>query len=318
MTESYTIRSAAPEQDYARIAELMNTFERQVITAETLRTWDSRAGEGTIRRRLVAVDSNGHIQGYAVAAHDSWDKPGSFVLWVVVDPAERGKGIGAKLYDHALTIAQGEGAAYLSADVIDSDPASQRFAEKRGFQLNHHLFESTVDLRAFDETRFAGVIEGVQAGGIRLFSLADAGDTPEARHKLWQVNYQCYLDDPASSGEFPNFEEFNNIFNTSAWFRPEGQLLAADGEQVIGLSAVGHFRENNEAYNLMTGVMADYRGRKIALALKVLALRAAQSWGVDCVRTNNDSTNAPMLAINRKLGYLPQPGIYRMKNVLEG
>jgi GNAT superfamily N-acetyltransferase len=317
MTEAYTIRSAVPEQDYTRIAELMNTFERQVITAETIRTWDSRAGEGTIRCRLVAVDSQGRIQGYAVAAHDSWDKPGSFVLWVVVDPAERCKGIGARLYDDALAFARTHGAAYLSADVMDSDPDSQRFAEKHGFQRNHHLFESTVDLRAFDETRFAGVVEGVQAGGIRLFSLADAGDTPETRYKLWQVNYQCCMEDPASSREFPNFEEFNNIFNTSAWFRPEGQLLAADGEQVIGLSAVGHFKENNEAYNLMTGVMADYRGKNIALALKVLALRAAKGWGVDCVRTNNDSTNAPMLAINRKLGYMPQPGIYRMKNVLE-
>ncbi|HEY7850574.1 MAG TPA: hypothetical protein VIC27_10950, partial [Ktedonobacterales bacterium] len=30
-------------------------------------------------------------------------------------------------------------------------------------------------------------------------------------------------------------------------------------------------------------------------------------------RTNNDSQNAPMLAVNRKLGYQPQPGFYRMR-----
>jgi hypothetical protein len=26
------------------------------------------------------------------------------------------------------------------------------------------------------------------------------------------------------------------------------------------------------------------------------------------IRTNNDSRNAPMLAINRKMGYQPEPG----------
>jgi hypothetical protein len=33
---------------------------------------------------------------------------------------------------------------------------------------------------------------------------------------------------------------------------------------------------------------------------------------VDYIRTNNDSQNAPILAINRKLGYTAEPGGYRM------
>ncbi len=154
-------------------------------------------------------------------------------------------------------------------------------------------------------------------GGIRFFSLTDAGDTREARYKLWQVNYQTYMDDPASTGAFPDFETFNQILSTGAWFRPDGQLLAADGERYVGLSAVGYYPETTSAYNMMTGVMPDYRGRKIALALKLLSIRVAKSWGADYIRTNNDSTNAPMLAINHKLGYVPQPGLYRMVNKLK-
>jgi hypothetical protein len=34
------------------------------------------------------------------------------------------------------------------------------------------------------------------------------------------------------------------------------------------------------------------------------------------VRTDNDSKNAPMLAVNRKLGYKPEPGYYRLVCVL--
>jgi ribosomal protein S18 acetylase RimI-like enzyme len=65
-------------------------------------------------------------------------------------------------------------------------------------------------------------------------------------------------------------------------------------------------------YNLMTGVDQAYRGRKIAQALKLKSIELAQAYGADYIRTHNDSTNASMLAINRKLGYQPQPGEYRL------
>src|SRR5687768_12049361 len=43
----------------------------------------------------------------------------------------------------------------------------------------------------------------------------------------------------------------------------------------------------------------------------------AKKEGMRYVRTHNDSKNAPMLAINRKLGYKPEPGYYRLLRVLE-
>jgi RimJ/RimL family protein N-acetyltransferase len=96
------------------------------------------------------------------------------------------------------------------------------------------------------------------------------------------------------------------------WYRPEGIFLAADGAAWVGLAIVGTFPETNSMYNMITGVDAAYRGRGIAQALKVLSIRYAQQAGATYIRTNNDSQNAPMLAINRKLGYQPQPGVYSM------
>jgi ribosomal protein S18 acetylase RimI-like enzyme len=306
-----TIREADPQRDYDRAAGIISTFERLPVTAESLREWDNRSGEGAVRRRMVAVDGD-EIVGYSTIAHDTWDREGFFVTWVIVDPARRGQGIGSMLWDATFAFAQGCGGTLLGADVRDNDPASLHWAEKRGFATRFHLFESTIDLKTFDPCPFEGVLESVKASGVRLFSLADAGDTREARHKLWEVNYTTYMDDPASTGSFLDSDAMNQMFNTASWFRPEGQILAADGDQYVGLSAVGHFKETNAAYNMMTGVMPDYRGRKIAQALKLLSIRAAQSWGADTIRTHNDSQNAPMLAINRKLGYVPEPGLYRM------
>lgn len=63
---------------------------------------------------------------------------------------------------------------------------------------------------------------------------------------------------------------------------------------------------------MFTGVDPAWHGKGIALALKVLAIDCARRYGADYISTNNDSENAPMLAINRTLGYQPQPGFYRM------
>jgi GNAT superfamily N-acetyltransferase len=65
-------------------------------------------------------------------------------------------------------------------------------------------------------------------------------------------------------------------------------------------------------FNMMTGVDRRYRSRGIATALKLLAIRCARRYRAAYLRTNNDSLNAPMLAVNQKLGYISQPGWYRL------
>ncbi len=55
-------------------------------------------------------------------------------------------------------------------------------------------------------------------------------------------------------------------------------------------------------HNGFTGVLRAYRRRHLALALKLLSISVARSYNVDYLYTNNDSTNAPMLAIKRRLG----------------
>ena len=62
-------------------------------------------------------------------------------------------------------------------------------------------------------------------------------------------------------------------------------------------------------HNMLTGVDRAYRGRKIAQALKLQTILYAKACGADSIATQNDSVNAPMLAINRKLGYVRQEGL---------
>jgi GNAT superfamily N-acetyltransferase len=311
-----TVREADPQRDYERLAEIISIHEQETITAERLHESDQHAVEGQISRKTVAVNANGEVVGYGTIGRASWSLAGRFYIQTIIDPAWRRQGIGAQVYDDNLQFAREYGADSFDTWVFENQPDGLGFAEKRGFTIERNIFESTIDLHNFDATRFAGVVEQVQASGLRLFSLAEIGNTREAWRKLWEVNYATFLDMPDSTGEFPNFDEFAKIWETSNWFRPDGQIVAADGDTYVGLSAVGYYKDSNSAYNMMTGVLADYRGRKIALALKLLSIRAAQRWGADYIRTNNDSQNAPMLAINRRLDYVAEPGGYRMRKVL--
>ena len=312
----HQIRLANPDQDYAQLVDIFNQVWSAPVSVEWLKNADERLGDSPIFRRSVCVNDAGDVMGYSIALRMAHAADGRIFIDVIVDPAQRKQGIGSALYDEVLAYALENGATLLDAEVRDDCPDCLRFGEKRGFFLDRHMFESTVDLATFDYGRLASIVEQVEQAGIRFFSLADVGDTQEARHKLYEVNRACALDDPASSGRFQSFEEFDKMLNTSSWFVPEGQVLAADGDDYVGLSALGYISEQNAMYNNMTGVIRPYRGRKIAQALKIVALKFAQEYGAKTVRTHNDSQNHSMLAVNKKLGYVPQTGDYWLKREL--
>jgi len=288
----------------------LSLAERETITPTRLID-DLKPVENEITHQIVA-EIDGTIIGFGTLFHTPWMKPGCFLVKVWTHPVHRNTGIGSQLYDTATAYAQSKGAQNFNTNLFDNEPHSLQFAESRGFKIERHLFESKIDLAHFDMRPFEDIIEQVKASGIRLFTLADVGNTKENLQKLWQINYATVMDDPGTTGTFPNFEEFYKMTSEAWWFNPKGQFLAADGDQYVGLAAIRHDIDNNTFYNMMTGVMPAYRGRKIALALKLMTIAYAKQLNGISISTDNDSQNAPMLAINRKLGYIPQPGVYRL------
>ena len=141
-------------------------------------------------------------------------------------------------------------------------------------------------------------------------TLAAEGNTPTARRQLYEVNCTASIDDPAATDDvFDPFEDYEVHVLDTYWFQPEGQFMAFDVDRAVGLSAVSYFAETNSMHNMLPGEDPDYRGRKIAQALKLLTILHAKAIGAASIATQNDSVNAPMLAINRKLGYVRQEGL---------
>ncbi len=288
------LRPLQPNTDFPRIAELSNLVDQEEIDVGRLYERLRNASEQRIQRYMVAIDADGTLVGFSNTLRDPWMPPGHFWTRSIVDPAFQHQGIGSMLFDHALTFTREQNATQVDSEVRDNCADCLRFAEHRDFHIDRHLFESRLDLTSFDESPFVGTVESVEASGIHFFTLAEVGNTLGNQQKLYELNRSCAADNPTNEGwSFPSFEDFRKRVFLASWFRADGQILAADGDRWVDIVAVGVYEENHGAHNAFTGVDGTYRGRKIALALKLLAIRCAREYGADYFLTNNDSTNAP-------------------------
>jgi len=310
------IRPIDLETDLLQVTRLINLSESDPATPFQVRGWIEHMPPGRDVYRRVGTNSAGEMIAYSYGAHETWNAVRQYSAWVIVDPPYRRQGVGSAMWEDVKAFLNSRKAKKLTSEVRDQDADSLQFAKARRFEIDRHLFESTLDLTAFDSAPYAHLRPMLEAQGICICSLADFQNSPEARRKLYEVNYRTALDIPGSEENWFSFDEFEQTVAIAEWFRPEGQLLALDGEKFVGLSAIQLIPQKRGSYNLMTGVLPDYRGRKIALALKLEAIRYAREHGAVYMRTNNDSLNAPMLSINRKLGYMPQPGKYKLRSTL--
>jgi GNAT superfamily N-acetyltransferase len=309
------IRPLCLKTDLASVMGIINDFEPQPMGMEYLRGWLEYQSPERISLRLVALDELDALIGFCDVVHEVSMHANNFYAWVGIQKPHRQQGAGKALWDAASEFLHEQGAICLTSEVRDNDPISLGFAEWRGFRIDRHSFSSTLELTAFDERPYLPYMDNLGAQGIRFCSLADFPDTPENRYKLFELNAANVLDLPEANGVTWTFLEFEEMVLKAAWFRPEGQLLAVDGETWVGLAAVMLSPETRSAYNAHTGVRRAYRGKKIAQALKVFAARYARQNGTLNMTANNDSQNEAMLAINQKMGYVPQPGKYMLKRL---
>ncbi len=271
----------------------------------------------------VAVSPTGEVSGFSGIYRAFTNLEGNFGIYLIVEPALRECGIGSLLFDNLLTQASEMGARSLRARVRDTCDEGIHFASRRGFEVKKHSIEMMFDLLNWDDVRYEPTLQSLKEQGFLFTSMAELGDTQEARRKLFSLNNDAAASDPGSDGVSPwaSFEEFERDVCTSYWYHPDAQIVAIDSHngEWAAVSAITVFEGSDHAYNLFTGTEVRYRGRKLAQAVKTLALRRARAFGVKVVRTNHNSENEAMIAIDTKLGYVRTPGIYVMvKRILLG
>jgi GNAT superfamily N-acetyltransferase len=309
---TYTLRPFGPEH-YPRMVEIINQLVREPVSVDDLLREDRLRSKEDPYLRLGAFSADGDLMGYGMAQGGAGRLPGEFWTRVRVDPRYQRQGVGQALYGEMLAFAKAHGATRLESIVREDHPEALAWAERRGFVKEHHFFESTLPLAEWDPTPFRPVVDDLLASGIRFTTLAEeikGGDRVAALRRFYEFSFKLEKDVPghADRPDVPWDRYLERVLNDPHW-KDEWILLAADGDRWVALCQLVP-QSNGSLYNGFTAVDREYRGRNIALAIKVKSLDLAKATGAPYIRTHNHSVNQPMLAVNRKLGYQPLPGAY--------
>ncbi|MGE5653346.1 MAG: GNAT family N-acetyltransferase [Bacillota bacterium] len=304
----------ARKGDLKRIVEISNAYESQQITVEKLVEMMERPSEDQQRTQLVAVGDNGDILGFASIVRYHWQPPGQVVSWLAVDADQQNQGVGSALHHSACQAAVKMGGTRISSYVRDDLPASLRFALDRGYRQVRHVYESVLILDQYDPSLYQAPVEAVKRSGIELLTLTEIEVDEELRRQHYDLFVRLCADIPGE-GDDPclPYQQYRAMLFDSPSYRPDLQVVALAGRQLIGMATSLYRPQRNELYSYMTGVDQDYRRRGIGLALKAYSLSLAKEAGISQVSTHNSSLNQPMVELSSRLGYRPRPGLLSLE-----
>lgn len=292
--------------EYTEVASLLNTVNPQPTTPEQLAQAHAAFPSAGVRNRLIAVATDGSIIGYSnLNWLPAWPV-GRYWLNLVISPAHRRQGVGSALLHAQENWARSAGANAIVSGFPDEATATYAFAMHHGFAVDGHQLESRLDLSAFDEASLSEVVDRVRQSGIQFIRFADEPGEVTLQ-ELYALYKETDLDSPGYAGtdpaDYPSFDDWYADLFGKDLVVPEGVIFAVDRGQYIGVTILQKHGDEGALYTEYTGVLRAYRGRQIALALKVLSIGFARQSGAPYMVTKNDVSNAAMLAVNRKLGY---------------
>lgn len=307
-------RPADPERDFSILAAWFTLLEGVLNTEQSLKKYYADEKERIIQK--LAQDDSNALKGFYWAIHDL-SKADVVHFELYVEPKSRSRGIGESLFNDMLQIVSSKQAITLWARVYDDCDPGFNFAIKHGFQIHHHTLGMTLDLTNFDDQPYQAIIHKLEGEGFRFTSMAELGNDKTTQRQLYLLNDTTAMETMGGSGEhsWESFEAFQQEVCQAEWYDPAGQLVVIDTKtgEFVAMSAITRFTGSDAAYNLHTGVDKRYRGRKLAQAVKVMALCYARDvLNVTHVQTHHLESNVPMIAIDRKLGYTQSTGYYRM------
>ena len=272
------------------------------------------ASEQPLEKILLEV--NGLTCGFVQVNPHSFVPPGWVGLLLIVHPEHRQRGYGQILWTELERRLPKHSLKGVEAYVRDDDPKSRVWAEARGFSYYGHRFTSLLNLEDVDASRFAGNTERVKNSGIELISFAGLEQNESNWLRLHEFVADCLTRTPdLEHNPRWSLEQVSHLVRDNPNASGDRIFLALDSNSWVGINIL--LLDRGQTYNLLTAVNPSHRGRGIALALKLEAIKKAKALGFSQMRTNNLSVNAPMLEVNRKLGFEALPGRWMLRLKLE-
>lgn len=268
------------------------------------------------RFALVVEDLRGEIQAIAVTSSGGLfaSPDGSWRVTVRVAPEWRRRGVARSLLERIEEHARHGGAKRLISPVRGDEPEGGGFAKNSGYSSFHQRIDSYIEVAKFDASKFDDPDEIARRAGVQLVTFAEknsgsASDVEAFQRELLPVIWEMARDVPAPTPmpeQPPPFELARKMFFEGPGTDPRSTVVVLRDGHPVGMT-VTMVKENGAAYTNFTGVTRPERGKGLALAMKLRALRELRARGVKLFGTTNDEANAAMRGINKRLGYVPEP-----------
>ena len=271
-------------------------------------TWEA---DRFFRERLTVLTEEDEIVGWGEVAHipDRYH-PDKYQIDLAIDPAHRRRGHGGVAYDALSVCLRARGGVSIQGWVKESEPEAIAFVTKRGYVERRREWQSRLDVTAFDPAPFAGVRERVAASGIVLTDLqTEQARNPNALTDVYALDQLIMRDVPDLDAHTEtSFDHFIKTVIEGPGALPAAFLLARDGDRSVGLARMfASAVEPDLLFQGLTGVIPAYRGRGIAMALKLETVACAVRLGKRHITTWNDTANRAMLRINEAMGFVKEP-----------
>ena len=255
----------------------------------TREAWDA---ERETAGRLDVVDWRGDEAIGCAFAERMYGDPTSAIGWVSVRvlSAHRRRGHGTALLRHVSEHVRGFSGTSLYAGTVSTSNDMRAFFAHQGLHEVGRMQDVELELAGADAT--FTVPEGIEL--VPLTEDFDAG----AHTVALEADADVPCATPVVTGDLARWRERN----LDALAERELSFVAlADGD-VVGYAILGR-AVPGVLEHYMTGIRRDFRGRGIAQVLKRAQIAAAKAAGYERLRTQNDLANAPMRAVNERLGY---------------
>ena len=308
---------ASEDADIERVVEFQNRWATpshwmSPAAARAMMT----ASPEPLRIALLVEDGGGAIQAVGVVSNGGLfaSPDGSWRVGLRVAPEWRRRGVARSLLEQLEDHARTSKASRLVAAVRGDEPDGARFAEALGYKAFHERIDSYIDVPSFDASAFEDPDESARRAGVRLATYAEllrerVADVEAFQRELLPVIWAMARDVPSPTpmpDQPPPFEQAKRMFFEGPGIDPSSTIVALRDGHPIAMT-VTMVKENGTAYTNFTGVSRAERGKGIALAMKLRALRDLRARDVKLFGTTNDEQNAAMRGINRRLGYVPDP-----------
>jgi GNAT superfamily N-acetyltransferase len=289
---SMQIREVNPEADAEQVVDLLVATIPTVVTnaEEWLHTHETVPERA--QRVFLVAEEDGRIVAVGGAGLVFFGGGGeNGYLNIRVHPDYRRRGIGGDLYrslrEHVLAL----GVARASS-MFDESTEGIAFARKRGWAEERAETLATLDPR---------IVTQAPPSDVELRPVSELHP-----HDVHRIDEETTRDLPSlvQIDEIP-YDEWLGFVWENPLFTRDGSYGAVVDGRLAAISFLTANLEHGRAFNMFTATGREFRGRGLALAVKLASTRWAAEHGVTQIVTTNDETNAPMLAINRRLGYRP-------------